>query len=266
MASRLVWNRLRNALLSSSPVLTRPHAALPSQFSVYARSLLEFHTTRKVSLAFFIPSKCEPRRRTDVKLAAVHGLTCVCSYSSDGQSQNSPLVTDRASLSAPEGDTNDFSVIYKFPYIVHMRVVSRFKIVQTGITSVVLLPMAALTAMGHVEPWLLTYTFGVTGLAAGMLCVMSYFFRRLIGILALSNDGDMLKVSHMTFWGRRHDIYVPVDSVVPFSDCESNPTDIFVNFMCDEITSHLYISLRFGGIVDREKFMQVFGREIPPLK
>lgn len=160
------------------------------------------------------------------------------------------------SESAPKPE---YEVIFKFPYIVHMRALSRLKIFQTGITVVIIPAIGYLTLAGSVSSEVFTYSFGIAMLAGVMLYVMSSFFRRMIGLISTNQDSTIVKISHMNFWGQRVNILVPTESIVPFSEYESNPGDIFVKFLRYDTDTHLYMSLKFGGIIDKEKFSNVFG-------
>lgn len=104
-----------------------------------------------------------------------------------------------------------------------------------------------------------TYSLGIASFACLMLYVISYYLRRLIGIIALNGTGDILKVSHLNFWGRREDFYVPVEQVVPIAQYEARVYDAYIPFLRYDDKGKYYMSLRWGGILDKEKFVNVFG-------
>ncbi|XP_074651602.1 transmembrane protein 186-like [Tubulanus polymorphus] len=168
---------------------------------------------------------------------------------------------NKQSESVKTGSTEDFELIYKFPYIVHMRVISRLKLYQTGLVALMAPPLAYLQSTGVIDPALTVGFGGMFLLAGGMLAVMSEFFRRIIGLMSLSRDKKLLKVSHLTFWGKRRDVYIDPMDVIPLVECSDNSSDIYIKFLRYSKTDKLLFSLRFGGIKDMEKFCEVFGSE-----
>lgn len=105
---------------------------------------------------------------------------------------------------------------------------------------------------------------------------MGEAFRRLIGILYISDDKQFVKISHLSFFGRRIDAVLPVREIVPLSDSDEELSDVFVwvytyaSLRLDGRNSRLFdifrgngqflLCLRFGGVVDREAFETVFGK------
>ncbi|KAF8774178.1 Transmembrane protein 186 like protein [Argiope bruennichi] len=61
-----------------------------------------------------------------------------------------------------------------------------------------------------------------------------YFFpyirllQRLIGVIFLSEDEKSVQISHLTFWGRKKDIIVPSQEIVPLADSACNPNDVYI--------------------------------------
>jgi hypothetical protein len=92
-----------------------------------------------------------------------------------------------------------------------------------------------------------------------MLYWMSYFFRRLVGILYVNESGTILRVAHLTFWGWRQDTYCPVADVMPLTETQDRPQDVFVRIQQYSGKQTFYLTLRYGLILDRKRFSQVFG-------
>ena len=101
--------------------------------------------------------------------------------------------------------------------------------------------------------------FAVATFAGVMLYGISGYTRNFIGMLSLNKTEDMVQISHLTFWGKRRDIYAPVEDVVPLADMSENPKDIYVKLCRYSTTDVLYFTLRAGGIEDMSKFVKVFG-------
>ncbi|XP_014777237.1 transmembrane protein 186 [Octopus bimaculoides] len=153
----------------------------------------------------------------------------------------------------------NFEVIYRFPYIVHMHLLSRFKIYQTAF-SVAAVPLCyAMHSNGQLSLALCHYVVIYSIVACAMLYAFSFYLWRLVGIIAYNSVEDLVKVSHLTFWGGRKDIFLHVKSIIPLSDMSDNPNDIFVKFQQYDNEEVLFLVLKFGGIKDMEKFQLVLG-------
>jgi len=182
-----------------------------------------------------------------------------------------PLISYRARHAAVDETeelsnkaTNNYQMIYKFPYIVQSRAVCRLKVYQTAITSVAVPVVGYLNHIGAVDTQAFLGTLAIGGFATVMLYVMGEIFRRLVGIIYYSPSENSVKISHLSFWGKRKDIYVPLEDIVPLTDIGESPTDLYVKLLrYSKPKSELFFSLRFGGILDIEKFEEVFGRLNP---
>ena len=153
----------------------------------------------------------------------------------------------------------NFHPIFNFPPIIIARFISRLKILQTIATILGLPPitygyLSGAASLGIVQ---LSYVFAT--FAAVMLYGMSFYFRRLIGVISMSEDGKVIRVGRLTFWGNRKNLFYYVDDVIPFSDMSENLNDVLVQFQAYNYPSGLYISLTHGKIQDMNKFERVFG-------
>ncbi|KAM6350982.1 transmembrane protein 186 [Alca torda] len=160
---------------------------------------------------------------------------------------------------AVEEKTEDFKLVYRFPGIKYCRVLSRLKLLQTATTVVTLPPICYLYLQDQVSQTILLYTAGITLFAGAMLYGMSYFFRRIIGLIYLSETGRTVKVAHLTFWGRRNDIYCPIETVVTLDEVGDSKGELLLQFKRYNSTDIFYFTIKFGQIVDRQRFTQIFG-------
>ncbi|XP_067162366.1 transmembrane protein 186 [Apteryx mantelli] len=174
---------------------------------------------------------------------------CLCSSAS----------ADVVQPKAVDEKTEEFRLVYRFPGIKYCRVLSRMKLLQTAITTVTLPPVCYLYLHDQVSQTILLYATGIACFAGGMLYGMSYFFRRIIGLIYLNETGSTVKVAHLTFWGRRKDILCPVETVMTLGDVGDGKEELLLQFKRYNSTDILYFTLKFGQIVDREKFIQIFG-------
>ncbi|XP_010211600.1 PREDICTED: transmembrane protein 186, partial [Tinamus guttatus] len=120
-------------------------------------------------------------------------------------------------------------------------------------------PVCYLHAHGQVSAAALLYTGGVVLFAGSMLYGMSYYFRRIIGFIYLSESGGTVKVAHLTFWGRRRDVLCPLETVMTLDDVGDSKQELLRQFRRYDSADILYFTLKYGQIVDRERFTQIFG-------
>uniref|UniRef100_A0A8D0FP29 Transmembrane protein 186 n=1 Tax=Strix occidentalis caurina TaxID=311401 RepID=A0A8D0FP29_STROC len=161
--------------------------------------------------------------------------------------------------SPPPAKTEEFKLVYRFPGIKYCRVLSRLKLLQTATTMVMLPPICYLYLQDQVSLNIFLYTTGIAVFAGAMLYGMSYFFRRIIGLIYLNETGRTVKVAHLTFWGRRNDIYCPTESVMTLDEVGDSKRELLLQFKRYNSTDILYFTIKFGHIVDRQKFSQIFG-------
>uniref|UniRef100_A0A673JEG2 Transmembrane protein 186 n=1 Tax=Sinocyclocheilus rhinocerous TaxID=307959 RepID=A0A673JEG2_9TELE len=148
---------------------------------------------------------------------------------------------------------------YTFPAIKGLRALSRLKLMQTGITVVLLPAVYYLYLQGQASVMLLSYSTGIAVFAGVMLYSISHYVRRVVGMMYLDSAQTVLKVSHLTFWGHRRDIYVPVSDVMTLGDSgdtEGEPILRLKRYSCSDT---MYFSTRLGRVVDRNAFEEVFG-------
>ncbi|XP_037670425.1 transmembrane protein 186 isoform X2 [Choloepus didactylus] len=159
----------------------------------------------------------------------------------------------------PDTEKEKFQVVYRFDAIRAFGYLSRLKVAQTVLTVVALPPGFYWYSQGLMTLDSLCLMAGIAGFALAMLCWMSYFFRRLVGILYVNESGTMLRVAHLTFWGWRQDTYCPVADVIPLTETRDRPQEVFMRIQQYSAKQTFYLTLRYGRILDKERFMQVFG-------
>lgn len=152
-----------------------------------------------------------------------------------------------------------YTMIYSLPHIKLLRAVSRLKLLQTAITVVILPPVFFFYLQGDVPFFLVSYTTGIALFAGVMLYTASHFFRRVVGMMYLDPSQTTLKVSHLTFWGRRHDIYLPVSDVMTIGDTGDSVNETILKLKRYSSPQTLYFSTHFGRVVDKQGFQKVFG-------
>ncbi|XP_051550136.1 transmembrane protein 186 [Myxocyprinus asiaticus] len=152
-----------------------------------------------------------------------------------------------------------YTLIYAFPAIKGLRALSRLKLMQTGITVILLPTVYYLYLHGQASVTLISYTTGIALFAGIMLYSISHYVRRVVGMMYLDSTQTTLKVSHLTFWGHRKDIYLPVSDVMTLGDTGDTKGEPILRLKRYSSSDSMYFSTRLGRVVDKDAFEKVFG-------
>lgn len=164
-----------------------------------------------------------------------------------------PFYAARCYCSQPRKVSEEFKPVYKLPYIVHARFLCKLKLYQT----VVVLGLTGASVATQVE---LFTPLAICSLALGMLGVMGEFFRKLVGIMYVNPKTDEVTISHLNFWGNRKDVTCRIVDIIPPTDIGENLSDAYVKLtFVDKANYHLYLSVKFGQVLDQEQFCRVIG-------
>lgn len=169
----------------------------------------------------------------------------------------SPHVTTLTKYS--DLSTQKYNLIYSLPHIKLLRAVSRLKLLQTGITMLLLPPVYYMYSQGDASYLLVSYSTGIAAFAAVMLYSASHYLRRVVGMMYLDESQTTLKVSHLTFWGSRKDVCLPVTDVMTLGDTGDSIGETILTLKRYSSSETLYFSTRLGRVVDRQAFEKVFG-------
>ncbi|RZF41771.1 hypothetical protein LSTR_LSTR012288 [Laodelphax striatellus] len=97
---------------------------------------------------------------------------------------------------------------------------------------------------------------------AFILPVQAFSFgtQRLIGFVYLNKENDQVKISYISYFGKREDIILPIESIMSFSDSPVSPTDFLYKKVRTFDTDTVYrIDIKFGEVLDEDGFKLVFG-------
>ncbi|TNN57547.1 Transmembrane protein 186 [Liparis tanakae] len=176
------------------------------------------------------------------------------------QSSRGPLVSNITALGRySDFSTHKYTMIYTLPHMKLLGAVSRLKLLQTAFTVVILPPVFIFYLQGVVPFFLVGYTTGVALFAGAMLYTASHFFQRVVGMMYLDSSQTTLKVSHLTFWGRRCDIYLPLSDVMTIADTGDYLNESILKLKRFSSPQTMYFSTQFGRVVDQQGFKKVFG-------
>ncbi|XP_062845811.1 transmembrane protein 186 isoform X2 [Trichomycterus rosablanca] len=180
--------------------------------------------------------------------------------SAPGQRSTWPGRSSTPSLaSSSDQASQKYTLIYTFPTIRVLRALSRLKLAQTGITLLLLPGVYYFYLQGQASVTLLTYTTSIAAFAAIMLYTLSYYVRRVVGMMYLDSSRTTLKVAHLSFWGHRRDVYVPVSDVMTLGDTGDSRAEVILRLKRYSSPETLYFSTRLGRVLDKQGFHKVFG-------
>lgn len=210
---------------------------------------------RHMSLVKSVPitQNCQFQHFVYNRICTLFGLT---SYT-----LSTRQLSKKPDLPSAEGKLSsaDFKVIYRFPYIRVLRLITRMKLYQTGLTVFIIPPTVYSYAGGVISLNACMATVSVGTFASVMLIIMSSILQRFVGLLAVSESSPYARLSHLTFWGKRHDVFVPCEDIVPLSDISENSNDIYLKVRRYSTRDVYYLSLRFGHTENVHKLQQLFG-------
>ncbi len=159
-----------------------------------------------------------------------------------------------------ECEDDHYDAVFRFPFIVVLRLISRLKLLQTGLTLLVVPPAVYQYHLGLLSDYVFHSVVSVATIAGLMLYVMSAYFRYVVGVISLHKTDDIVRFGTLSFWGNRRNVYVPVKEIVPLSELIDSPTDVYVKLRRynDPKWKMLLVS-RGGVIVDKKKFLHILG-------
>lgn len=165
------------------------------------------------------------------------------------------------STSPVNSDDEDWRIIYRLGLIRLASAFNRVKI-PYGILNGVALPGAfALEQISQLPPStsLLIATVGLSTWCT--LAITSLFIKNLIGIIYVNDKGDKIKLAYVDYWGKRQDVCIDLDDIIPESEKAKPSKFDFYQSLClysDDKTKYKLLQ-RFGSIEDPETFVAIFG-------
>lgn len=148
----------------------------------------------------------------------------------------------------------DWVTIYRFDQIKTAQILCRAKVWQTFITGGFFSSSAYAYLVGssNLEP--LINTSGVCCFACIMLYIFGNIFNKIIGFAYVSHDKKWLKLSHLTFWGKRCNIQIPIVDLEPLPTDSSSAKMYQVMYRKTDPKFRLVLPLLHCTIYDTDSF------------
>ncbi|KIH50675.1 hypothetical protein ANCDUO_19243 [Ancylostoma duodenale] len=149
--------------------------------------------------------------------------------------------------------------VYRYPGIRFAVLLARAKLLQT-VASVLYLPYSSYQyAIGHADATFFYSTAALAVLAPVALAVFSRYLNRLIGVIAMNESNDFVRVGYLTFWGARKNKILDIADVLPLTEVSGSKSDSLIKFSWFGGSSFLYLPTRGVEIVDEKRAEMLFG-------
>merc|ERR1712142_238051 len=142
--------------------------------------------------------------------------------------------------------------LFRFNYIPVVVFLSRLKILQTGVTFILLPYVGLLCFVAKTEPAETFYGVGgLTALAATMLLIITRISQRIVMLLYVNPNRDRIRISHLTFWGQRRESYFNLSQFEPVSLKGQNWDETYLRLcLADGGDHNWYIAPKYATMDD----------------
>jgi len=175
-------------------------------------------------------------------------------------SSTSPSSKEKTTTTAKTPKFDGFVTVYKFPYLAPAVLFTKFKIVQTAAVTLVLAPYYVYQgAIGAEHPNTVATVLGLASFATVSMLGMGEVARRIVGIVYYNKETDEVRISHVTFWGRRADKLFHREDILTLSEVNEDTNKFLwrVHFQ-DSNQKPLFMSTRKGGVLHQVFFRRIF--------
>ena len=151
--------------------------------------------------------------------------------------------------SAPSA-LSDTVVLYRWPTMRHFSFISRLKVYQVTIMLLLLPPMGYMYLHGDITTKTMSYATVATLGTTGVLFILSHYFRRVVGEMTFVQSSNQLRLSTLTFAGRRRNLKFDVEDIIPFLDSQLRMGGAIQRLELRNHSEVFLYSLKYGHILD----------------
>lgn len=175
-----------------------------------------------------------------------------------------PATTTVGSLkkSVDDAGFTNWRPIYNLPLIRLVAAFNRLKVYQAVATAAVTPFAFGLSQAGQVsgEALGVCAALGVSGLMT--LTLSSWAFTNIIGYIYVNEQQDQLKFAYVDFWGRRKELLVDIEDVLPDWELQRSRRFLIYQPIClrNGNKQRFKLLLRFGIVTDPLIFEGLFGQ------
>lgn len=160
--------------------------------------------------------------------------------------------------SEPDSEDN-VSLLYRFNHISTASTITKVKIFQTVLVIAAVPYLYGYYLSGVVSYLKFMSSVGIMTFSTAMLYVLGGSISKIICVMKYNKDTDEVLISHLTFWGRRRDVSIPVSNIVPVSDSGENVTDTFIKVNTFDNSESFVIPLKDATEQEKEAVLAIIG-------
>ncbi|CAH8675821.1 unnamed protein product [Schistosoma rodhaini] len=160
--------------------------------------------------------------------------------------------------------------IYRLRSIAFFQAISQLKIILTGLLISGCPVVIYKYLHDQASSSLVCTALGSAAFSLCSLIIFSWLSIKIVGVVSIHRESGLVRIGHLTFWGRRQNTILNSGQIVPPSDLIETPEkNSYVRVGTinanPNSTKHLGIERTFlltnvkSEILDREKFKQIFG-------
>lgn len=181
--------------------------------------------------------------------------SCICARPAQRRLSYPLLLNNNHSSSnvsspPPPTTVSDTVVLYRWPTMRHFSFISRLKVYQVTIMLLLLPPMGYMCLHGDITTKTMFYATVATLGTTGVLFVLSHYFRRVVGEMTFVQSSNQLRLSTLTFAGRRRNLEFDVEDIVPFLDSQLRMGGVIQRLEFRNHPEVFLYSLKYGRILD----------------
>jgi len=159
-----------------------------------------------------------------------------------------------------------FWPVVRGPYVLHSIVVSKLKILLTGVVGTLGLADLGSVHLAGNASFLSPGYFGALTFSCLTLIGCGELLRKTVGFAYLSGDQSTVRISRVTFFGRRRNFDLPLEDVVPLTDTNETVDKFYWKLLlypdCESAKKEGKRFFVVGGssaILNPDKFRVIFG-------
>lgn len=160
-------------------------------------------------------------------------------------------------------ETEKWKVLYKFPGIKYVRLISRFKVYQILLMSGLCYPLYLQYINDVVTSGLFYSAVGGCIGTSVVFILFSYFSTKIIGQLSINEAEHQVRLSRLNFYGTRCEDFISTEDLVPWVDVASaeDLNKVFQKLYVEQgEAEHVYIyTLKYGQISEKSQFLELLG-------
>ncbi|CAG9767191.1 unnamed protein product [Ceutorhynchus assimilis] len=183
---------------------------------IYQRSLIQKSVLRTFRTSTYLYDEKDQKRKAfldSIKANRAKNIT-EDSTIAEKESLISLLNVQKVTGPIPKG----FKTIYKFPQIRYLGLINRLKVYQTLFTGLTIVGTSLFYFCGILSGNVVisSTVIGLAGCAT--LYSLGYVAARFVGFIYYNEETDRVRIAYVDFWGRRRDIEIPRDDIMPRAD------------------------------------------------